>query len=49
MIDYIHHNVCDEITYPCPNFNGATLQVWEWISKFIAHFSGRGIEFLCWD
>ena len=22
----------DEITYPFPNFNGATVEVWEWIS-----------------
>ena len=27
-----------EITYPCPNFNSATVQVWEWISKFILHW-----------
>ena len=24
--------VWDEITYPFPNFNGATVEVWEWIS-----------------
>ena len=23
-----------EITYPFPNFNGCTAEVWEWISKF---------------
>ena len=23
----------DEITYPFPNFNGATAEVWEWISQ----------------
>ena len=27
-----------EITYPFPNFNGATVEVWEWISNFIPHF-----------
>ena len=27
----------DEITYPFPNFNGATVEVWEWISNFIPH------------
>ena len=26
--------VWDEITYPFPNFNGATVEVWEWISNF---------------
>ena len=25
--NYIHCNVWDEITYPFPNFNGATIQV----------------------
>ena len=30
--------VWDEITYPFPNFNGCTVEVWEWISKFIPHF-----------
>ena len=29
----------DEITYPFPNFNGATVEVWEWISNFITHFT----------
>ena len=24
----------DEITYPFLNFNGATVEVWEWISNF---------------
>ena len=27
----------DEIIYPLPNFNGATVQVWEWISNFMSH------------
>ena len=28
----------DEITYPFPNFNGATDEVNEWISDFVPHF-----------
>ena len=28
----------DEITYPFPNFNGATVEVWEWITNLISHF-----------
>ena len=28
----------DEITYPFPNFNGYTVEVWEWISKFTTQF-----------
>ena len=27
---YIHYQMLDEITYPFPNFNGATIEVWEW-------------------
>ena len=27
----------DEITYPFPNFNGGTVEVWEWINNFIPH------------
>ena len=26
-----------EITYPFPNFNSCTIEVWEWISNFIPH------------
>ena len=29
----------DEITYPFPNFNGATAEVSEWMSNFISHFT----------
>ena len=29
--------MCDEITYLSPNFNGSTVEVWEWISDFIPH------------
>ena len=30
--------VWDEITYPFPNFNGCTVEVWEWISNCISPF-----------
>ena len=30
--------VWDEITYPFSNFNGATVEVWEWIDNFIPYF-----------
>ena len=33
MSYYSHYLVLDEITYPFPNFNGATVEVWEWISN----------------
>ena len=41
--------VWDEITYLSPNFNGATIGVWEWISNFIAHFIMDVITFPCWN
>ena len=47
MSNYIHHKVCDEITFPSPNFNGATVEVWEWISNFIMHFTGHMITYPC--
>ena len=39
--------VWDEITYPFPNFNGCTVEVWEWISNFIPHFYEYVITYPC--
>ena len=36
---HISSKVCDEITYSFPNFNGATVEVWEWVSNFIPHYT----------
>ena len=30
----------DEINYPAPMFNSATIDVWDWISYFMTHFIG---------
>ena len=30
-----------------PNFNGATVEVWEWIRNFIPHFTGHVINYVC--
>ena len=30
----------DIFTYPFQNFNGTTIEVWEWISTSISHFMG---------
>ena len=46
---YIHQNVWDEITYPFPNFNGFTVEVWQWISNFIPRFMMDVITYLCLD
>ena len=40
-------NVWHEITYPFPNVNGCTVEVWEWICKFIPHFMMDVIIYLC--
>ena len=39
----------DEITNPFRNFNGCTVEVWEWICNFIPHFTGHMIIYPCWD
>ena len=38
-INYIQYNIWDNITYQLQNFNGATVEVWEWISNFTQHFN----------
>ena len=40
---HTHYKVWVEITYPFPNFSGATVEVWEWVSNFIPHFTGHVI------
>ena len=37
--NYIHWKMWDKITYPFPNSNGATVEVWELISYFIPHIT----------
>ena len=46
---YIHYKVWDGITYPFPNFKGATVEVWEWISNFITHFTVHVIPYPWWE
>ena len=41
--------VRDDIIHPFPNFNGATVGVWEWINDFIQHFIGYVITKPCQD
>ena len=49
LSDYIYNNVCVEITDPFRNFNGAIVEVWEWISNFIPHLTGHVTTYLYWD
>ena len=39
----------DELTYPFPDFNGATVDVWEWKSNFTPPFTEHVITYPCWD
>ena len=43
----IYYKVWDEITYPFLNFNGATVEIKEWINNFIPHFSRHVITYPC--
>ena len=36
---FIDYKVWDEITYPSPNFNGCTVDVWKWIINFMFRFA----------
>ena len=36
--NYNHYKVWDEITYPFSNFNGGTVEVWDWMCNFIPRF-----------
>ena len=48
-LHYVHDKVYDDITYPFPNFNGCTVEVWEWIINFIQHLSCHVISYPCCD
>ena len=38
-----------KIRYQHPNYNSATVKVWEWMSNFTPHFIVGEITYLCWD
>ena len=50
--DWISKHMFDkvrvEIIYPFPNFNGCTVEVWEWISNFIPKVIMGLITYPCW-
>ena len=39
---------CD-VTNPFPNFNGANVEIWEWINNFISQFTGHVITYPCYS
>ena len=40
LSSYIHYKIWDEMIYLFPNFNGATVEVWDWINNFIHNLLG---------
>ena len=48
-INFIPSIVQGEITYPFPNFRGATVEVWECVINFIPYFIMGVIAISCWD
>ena len=46
--NHMPNKVCNEITYPFPNFNGCTVEAWEWMINFIPHFIMDVIIHPCW-
>ena len=49
MSNYTHYKLWDEITYPFPNFNGCPVEVYEWISNLIPHFTGHVVNYSYWE
>ena len=47
--NHMPSNMWDEITYPFPNVNGATVEVWECISNFSPHFMMDVITYPWWE
>ena len=37
MCAYMSNKLLEEITYPSPNFNGITVEVWEWMNNVTPH------------
>ena len=49
MSNHMPRKLWNEITYPFPNFNGVTIEVWEWISNLIPHIIMAVITYPSWD
>ena len=49
MSYWIHYKEWNKISYQFPKFNGATVEVGEWIGNFNPHFPRHVITYPCWD
>ena len=47
--NHISSKLWDEITYPSPNFNYATVEIWECINNFIPHFIRGVLTYPWWN
>ena len=45
---YINYKAWDEITNPFPNFNGATVEIWEWISRSTKYVVTTQMQLCVW-
>ena len=43
--NHMPNNVCNAIIHPVPNFNGCTIEVWEWVSNCFPHFTIDAITY----
>ena len=48
FLNYIDNKMWDEIIYPFSNINSKAMEVWEWTSYFISHFTVHVITYPCW-
>ena len=46
--NYLHYKMWDEITYPFLNINGATADIWKWVSNSITHITVHVITYPSW-
>ena len=46
--NYVPYKVWDEITYPFPNFNGCTVEIWKRISNFVPHITEHMFTYPWW-
>ena len=49
MFQLKSQKVWNEIIYLFPNFNGATVEIWEWIRNFISYITENVIAYPWWD
>ena len=47
--NHMHSKVWDETNYPFRNFNGCTVEGWQWISNFTPHIILDAITYPCRD